>query len=134
MATLPEEEPENIEDYYSGLPGRPKLLARSNPEPWVRPRSLAWEAREGGDPKAVFVVTHHPLREKLDQGLRAKILDVLATMTPCKWISVDYVRMGYDKDVERNNPVIALVTVEEDQLSKVEAKRVVDAIAEECRT
>lgn len=39
-------------------------------------------------------------------------------------------RIGYDKEVESNNPIVVLITVEGDKLSKAEAKRVVEARAE----
>ena len=83
--------------------------------------------------KTVFVVTHHPLREKLDAGLRDTIIGILATMNPHKWISVDYLRIGYEKGVAQNNPVVTLITVDKDQVPLAEAQRVVDAIAEECK-
>jgi hypothetical protein len=65
-------------------------------------------------------------------GLRDNIRRVLATMSPCRWISVDYLRIGYD-EVEQNNPVVILVTVEKDQVPRAEAQRVVDALSEECK-
>jgi hypothetical protein len=54
-------------------------------------------------------------------------------MSPCRWISVDYLRIGYDDNVEQNNPVVVLVTVEEGQVPRAEAQRIVDALAQECR-
>jgi hypothetical protein len=122
----------DFEGYYYGLPGQPKLLARSNPEPWIAP---SFEVTAGHSPptKALFVVTHHPLREKLDAGLRDKIRSVLATMSPCRWISVDYLRIGYDRNVAQNNPVVVVITVEKDQVPPAEAQRIVNDIAEECR-
>jgi hypothetical protein len=61
-------------------------------------------------------VRGHPLGNILAHGLREKILDILATMNPCEWFAVDYVRIGYDKAAEQNNPVVVLVTVQEGKL------------------
>lgn len=54
-------------------------------------------------------------------------------MRPCAWVSVHYVRLGYDNEVETNNPVVALITVEENRVSSTEGQRIVDAVTEECR-
>jgi hypothetical protein len=53
-----------------------------------------------------FLVRRHILRERLEHSLRDKILQVLATMNPCRWISVDYIQLRYDRLVEKNNPVV----------------------------
>lgn len=132
MATNPAADPTAFEGYYYGLPGCPKLLARSNPQPWMAP-SFEVTANSSPRTKTVFVVTHHSLREKLDAGLRDTILGILATMNPRKWISVDYLRIGYEKGVAQNNPVVTLITVDKDEVPLAEAQRVVDAIAEECK-
>lgn len=124
-----------FEDYYFGLRGNPTLLARSSTSPWTLP----WDQESllttypKRDPKAIFALSHdHPLRSALDEGLRQTIRDVLMGMDPPKWISVDYIRLGYDKIDEKKNPVVAFVTVEENQISIVEAQRVVTALALEC--
>lgn len=139
MSILTNPGPVAFEGYYYGLVDvyyTPKLLARSNPASWAIPKVLDPCGYEGiycRDKKTVFVVTHHPLRDKLDQGLRDKILSVLSTMSPPRWISVDYLRLGYDKEVPKNNPVVVLITVEEDQVSRPEAQRIVDTLFEECK-
>ena len=110
------------------------LLARSSNEPWVWPKVSP-------DPDSRFTRTHaekrygvvrnHPLRKKLDDGLRTSIHKVLSTMTPREWISVDYIRMGYEANFQ-DNPVVIWVTVEEGQVGYTEAKRVADEIKVEC--
>ena len=133
MAANPTGDPTAFDDYYYGIGRRLKLLARSNPEPWQIPLVPGYWGGPSPDTKTIFVVTHHPLRQKLDAGLRDTILGILATINPRKWISVDYLRIGYDKNTVQNNPVVALITVEKDQVPLAEAQRVVDAIAEECK-
>jgi hypothetical protein len=133
MAANTTGDPTAFDDYYYGIGRLLKLLARSNPEPWQIPLVPGYWGGPSPDTKTIFVVTHHPLRQKLDAGLRDTILGILATMKPRKWISVDYLRIGYDKNVAQNNPVVALITVEKDQVPLAEAQRVVDAIAEECK-
>lgn len=124
------------DNYYYGLPNNPKLLARSNPEPWEPLPS--YQSKFDGtfeiQPKILFFLVErcHPLRERLKGGLRSKIRAVLATMEPLKWISVDYLRVGYKK-VEKDNPVVILVTVEKDVITAEEAKRIADALCAECR-
>ena len=126
----------DISYYYAGLPGRPKLLARSSNEPWVRP--LVKIAPGPATPfshqyarKEVHPTLGHPLREKLDGGLRTSIHEILSTMRPAETISVDFVRIGYE-EVVRDNPVIIWVTVEKDKVGHTEAKRIADAIKLEC--
>jgi hypothetical protein len=47
-------------------------------------------------------------------------------MNLSKWISMDFFRVGYHKkEAEQKNPVVVLVTVEEGQVARVEAQRVV---------
>ena len=136
MATNPATNPDAFEDYYWGLRGNPRLLARSSSQPWTLPTTeeIGFDGNFERIRKLISVVgCRHPLRKELDQALRQNIRQVLASMQPCRWISVDYVRLGYDHEAEVNNPVIAWVTVEEDQVPLVEAQRIVDALAQECR-
>lgn len=132
MATNPAADPAAFKSYYWGLcfSHSPKLLARSNTSPWTSPLMdhFFWH-----DMKKVFVVTHHPLREKLANGLRDRIRNVLAQLKIGTWISVNYLRIGYDGRVWKNNPVTVLVTVVKDQVSYAEAQWVVDNLVEECR-
>lgn len=126
-----------LDHYYWGLGSRrgPKLLARSSRTPWkLQERTDPIDCTfVNVVPKLAFVVAaHHPLREKLATGLRDNIRDVLSIMKPCKWITVDYLRLGYD-EVQENNPVVVAVTVEEDQVPPAEAQRIVDALSVELR-
>lgn len=52
-------------------------------------------------------------------------------MQPQKWISVNYLRLGYEED-DSKNPVVIWITVEKDQVDPVEAQRVSDLIHREC--
>jgi hypothetical protein len=84
MAT-PAEDPAAYENYYYGLRGTPTLLARSNKSPWVRPEELLDDGYHSGLDwvrKEAYVITRHPIRQKLDSGLRDNIRRVLATMSP----------------------------------------------------
>jgi hypothetical protein len=117
-------------NYYSGPLHNAKLLARSSTEPWEAP--MISGPCGGPAPKGVYVVEGcHPLKQKLQGGLRENIRGVLATMNPCVWSTVDYLRLGYDEEVEKNNPVVAFITVDKDRLSHVEAQRIVDTISAE---
>ena len=122
--------------YYVNFPGSPKLVARSSNEPWVRPwvpvedDGVATPFSRERAIKWVSTVGIHPLRRKLEAGLRDSVLQILSALKP-KWISVDYVRIGYEK-VDKDNPVVILITVEKDQIAYDEGKRVVDEIKAEC--
>lgn len=123
-------------DYYHGLYENPKLLTRSNPAPWTISHiteSSGYQRGPSRDTKIMYSVKNHPLHDKLAQGLRERILDILATMDPCEWFAVDYVRIGYDKASEQNNPPVVLVTVQEDKVARAEGQRIVNALSEECR-
>lgn len=125
----------SFDNYYWGLPGNPKLLARSNPDQWKQPATYQHEWDQGFSViprKLVFIVgDNHPLGAKLENGLRNSINKVLATMNPLKWISVDYLRIGYN-EVEEKNPVVVRVTVEEGQIAMEEAQRISNALLKEC--
>lgn len=125
-------EHQDYSGYYWGLPGNPRLLARSSRAPWERPPNDRSTRFEISPHKLVFVIEKHPLQAKLLNGLRDKIRAVLATMSPCKWIAVDYLRIGYE-EVEDKNPVAVLVTVEKDTISPEEALRIADGISDECK-
>jgi hypothetical protein len=116
-----------FEDYYYGLPGRPKLLARSNTSPWTLPQINGKAVR-----KSSWPIGRHPIENKLEEGLRSDIMDILSTMNPKKWISVDCLRLGYNREMVSKNPVVILITVEEDQVSPDEARRIVGLIHQQC--
>jgi hypothetical protein len=129
--------PPDWTEYYAGFPGNPKLLARSSRATWTQPtgsyNTLTFPP-PGPARKLSFVITGHSahsLSQKLDNGLRDSILAILDTMSPKKWISVDYLRIGYDEEAV-NNPVVVLITVEKDIVSPTEAQRIVDEIHREC--
>lgn len=120
-----------FEHYYTGALCNAKLVARSSTAPW----KAEWAGGTWSGPvgKNVGVVEpSHPLCQRLDEGLNDNILGVLATMRPCAWISVHYVRLGYD-EAEENNPVVVLIAVEQNRVSSTEGQRIVDTVSEECR-
>lgn len=124
---------QDFQNYYSGLPGNPKLLARSSRNVWTRPSipdPYGTESRESAS-KLHFVVTNHPLKSKLEDGLRGSIRKVLRSMNPVTWIAVDYVRLGYEEEAV-NNPVVILVTAEKDETTPLEAQKTVDLVYLEC--
>jgi hypothetical protein len=125
------EDSQDFSDYYAGLLGNPRLLARSSRTAWIRPK-ISDEDGVRDAYKVVSVVKNHPLAAKLQSGLRNRILAVMSTMTPRVWISIDYVRIGYDEENESNNPVVIFITVEKNNLPSTEAQRVVDEIYREC--
>ena len=118
--------------YYTDLRGRPKLIARSSNEPWMRPLASpsSYSPWNGYAEKHVFTVGIHPLRRKLEAGLRDSIRRILSILGG-KCISVDYVRIGYEK-LDKDNPVVILITVEKDQITYDEGKRVVDEVKAQC--
>jgi hypothetical protein len=129
----------SIDFYYAGVPGNPRLIARSDTSPWRRPfyrtvpsynHSLSIDEQHLGQ-KKWFIIKEHPIKEKLESGLRQAILNVLTMSVRAHWISLDFLRLGYsDKDTE--NPVVIWITVEEDKVSIEDAQRVVNLIYQRC--
>jgi hypothetical protein len=129
----PAEDPEAYKSYYYGLPGMPPLLARSSTSPWKQPTEELDDGFNDG-PTWIRKMWYYPIRLLPQDGdLRDNIRRVFGTMSPCRWISVDYNRLGYDSIVVKNNPVVILVTVEAHQVPRGEAQRIVDCLADECR-
>ncbi|KAF8853305.1 hypothetical protein BDZ45DRAFT_729610 [Acephala macrosclerotiorum] len=123
---------EDIE-YYAGLTGNLKLLARGTkpksqrpmiPDPYGNPGVVP-------APKNAYVVGGHPIAEKLETGLRQEMKDILEAMNPSRWISIDFLRLGYS-EIEKENPVIVFVTVQEGEISQEEGKRVVQELEAAC--
>jgi hypothetical protein len=59
-------------------------------------------------------------------------MDILSTINPKNWISVDCLRLGYNREMVSKHPVVILITVEEDQVSPDEARRIVGLIHQQC--
>lgn len=119
-------------NYYQSLPGNPRLVARGD-KPIQQGHTEVDESGNVVDAeKKIFVLKHnHPLAVKLKTGLRATIKEILATMNPNKWISVDYLRIGYS-ETEDENPVVILVTVEEGFITEIEGKRISRELEKAC--
>jgi hypothetical protein len=132
-ATTPTPSQKNMEEYdaeyYQGLPGNPQLLARGTKQLPIE--EDPYGNLEYASKKAFAVEVKHDLAVKLNEGLRATIREILGTMNPNKWISTDFLRIGYSPKAT-DNPVIILVTVEQGSIDKVEAKRIVEELEAAC--
>ncbi|KAJ4323453.1 hypothetical protein N0V84_004325 [Fusarium piperis] len=101
---------EEQEEYYYGLPSRPKLVARSSTAPWS-PQYDRWPIS-----KCLYVVGEHAIAElwnDADSSLRRQILQVVKKVD---WTAIDVLRVGYAHDNERtgerfSRPVTVLISV-----------------------
>jgi hypothetical protein len=128
----------NRHPYYYGLTPnyqRPTLLARSSGVQWPPPFTPeprdTWTGLYEKKRCSVITASSHPLSQKLREGLRGRIEEALMSMRPVCWISVDYVRLGYEVEDEKNT-VTVVVTVERGILEVQEAERIVAELKEEC--
>ncbi|CZR61607.1 uncharacterized protein PAC_11504 [Phialocephala subalpina] len=123
------------QNYYAGrLLRNARLVAQGNKLVLSPPTLLDPYGAEGRIPaskKAFAQLVGHPIAQKLEHGLRVQILQILVSINPNKWISLDFLSIGYD-EVAKNNPVVILVSVEKDQVSLREGKRIVGLIERAC--
>ncbi|CZR63012.1 uncharacterized protein PAC_12909 [Phialocephala subalpina] len=120
-------------EYYAGLSGNLKLLARGNKPKQQRPMISDPYGNPGvvPAPKNAYIVGKHIISEKLKNGLRKEMVDILEAMKPADWISFDFLRLGYSK-VEKENPVVVFVTVNYGEISREEGQRVVRELEDAC--
>lgn len=106
---------EEVRCYYIGLPGKPRLVARSSTEPWRHQISYGgWNIGKTLDP-----VNQHPIVALWNDSagpLRQEFLEAL-DLNGIRWVAVDILRLGYQRvigtlDEMPLNPVTALVSVE----------------------
>ena len=104
MASLPSLEERQF--YYSGLRGRPLLVARSSVEPWTRRFE---DFHQVG--KAVHPVGKHAIVELWSEKLIPQLREKLANFA---WQSLDLVRIGYhssNTEPPTDFPVILWISV-----------------------
>ncbi|KAF4955235.1 hypothetical protein FSARC_11908 [Fusarium sarcochroum] len=91
---------EEVAGYYGGVPGRPRLVARSNAatEPWSM-KSNTFEP-----------IGQHPLVLLWNGSTGPLWRDILKALEETEWITIDIFRIGYES---KGNPVKLLVTVEQ---------------------
>ena len=95
-------EPETSQ-YFYGLAGLPKLIARSSLDPYVPRVESAFPIK-----KSLFNIGPNPFINIYEQTpLRKLILDALINIS---WYKIDFVRLGYSR-IARENPVVILITV-----------------------
>lgn len=113
--------------YYHGIPSRPKLVARSSPEPWVLVQS-EWS---GPRRKAMYAVGDHPIvaiwNDDASTSLRAQVIDLLSKRD-VNWHAIDVLRIGY-REAPNDAPVVVFISVERDSLTWERGH----AVAVQCR-
>jgi hypothetical protein len=107
---------EEVNFYFYGLAGEPKLLARSSNDLFQRKYDGTFAI-----PKMVFNVGKHPIVGLYNLGPRAEIRNVIQSV---KWIKVDIVRIGYANSAAQN-PVVVLVTVDRGTVPFLKAQEAV---------
>ncbi|KAI8712048.1 hypothetical protein NCS52_01470000 [Fusarium sp. LHS14.1] len=104
---------EEVRCYYVGLPGKPRLVARSSTEPWS-PQTDFGHTRG----KTLDSVGQHPIVAVWNDTagpLRRKVLETLE-LENIQWVAIDILRLGYQNvrgilDETPLNPVTVLVSV-----------------------
>lgn len=82
--------------------------------------------------RLVYAQFHKIQTDYTNTGLRSTIKKALQQLkNPSVWISVDFLRVGYSENAEEN-PVVILITVEENTASKNEGGKVIKTLEEAC--
>jgi hypothetical protein len=111
FAARTQENEKDIAYYYEGFRGLPKLLARTNKEPFVR----RWEFGFPVD-KMILNIGQHPLVNEIESGIWDSILSILRGV---KWLHIDVIRIGYSP--EDSTPVL-LISVAPGSISEQDAE------------
>ncbi|RSL74978.1 hypothetical protein CEP51_011297 [Fusarium floridanum] len=106
---------EEARGYYVGLPGKPRLVARSSSDmdPWTGPQTdLGWTLGKTLDP-----VGQHPIVALWNDSAGPLRRDILDALENIQWVAIDILRLGYQRvkdtmDESPINPVTVLVSVE----------------------
>jgi len=121
-------DPNSLEYYYGCIPGCPKLLARSDTSPWEPP---LYNDIDGSGGQKWGSVGKHPIKEKLEGGLRQALLDILTSHICQYWISLDFLRFGFS-DTNSQNPVVVWITVQKDKVDIEKAQHIVNLLHQCC--
>ncbi|WAO96787.1 Hypothetical protein NCS54_01447200 [Fusarium falciforme] len=103
---------EEVKCYYVGLPGKPKLVARSSSDPWTGPQiDFGWTRGKTLDP-----VGQHPIVAIWNNSAGPLRRDILEALKSTQWVAIDILRLGYQNvkgtlDESPINPVTVLVSV-----------------------
>ncbi|KAJ9158325.1 hypothetical protein NKR19_g3438 [Coniochaeta hoffmannii] len=97
--------PEEVANYYLGLPSRPCLVARADylDNPWEMQREDEHDVL-----KHIYPVARHPILSKLEEDVW--VLELTAVLHPLHWNSLDLVRIG-DGEKPSDNPVVIWLAV-----------------------
>ncbi|KAJ3459783.1 hypothetical protein MRS44_015856 [Fusarium solani] len=104
---------EEVKCYYVGLPGKPRLVARSSSDPWTGPQTdLGWTRGKTLDP----VDQQHPIVALWNDSAGPLRRDFLEALDRIQWLAIDILRLGYQNvrgtlDESPINPVTVLVSV-----------------------
>ncbi|EEU41586.1 uncharacterized protein NECHADRAFT_87804 [Fusarium vanettenii 77-13-4] len=104
---------EEVRCYYVGLPGKPRLVARSSSDSWTGPQTdLGWTRGKTLDP----VDPQHPIVALWNDSAGRLRQDFLEALDRIQWVAIDILRLGYQNvrgtlDETPLNPVTVLVSV-----------------------
>jgi len=116
-------------NYFGGLAGNPKLVARTSTEPYPPPNLHlrgAWPSPHYDElrsvQKMIFNIGQHPIVQVFNQGPRAEIL---STLHGLPWYRMDVLRIGYYY-AAGENPVVVLITVKPGEVKCLRGQHVVE--------
>ncbi|RYP70133.1 hypothetical protein DL771_005645 [Monosporascus sp. 5C6A] len=111
-----EPSPEERDEYYYGLAGKPKLVARTSCDTWAKPQhEEGWDQKLCQTRKWYAAINDHYIVRKWSKAL---CVQVARALEDCHWTYFFPIRIGLKgRRFPYNCPVILLIAVEEDTLS-----------------
>jgi hypothetical protein len=108
--------------YYSSLPSRPCLVARSSGVRW----RITHPTFVSGEDKAIRNVGKHPIVDCWNAQLQRQIVEALGST---RWTSIDVVRIGVEENAKNNQalPVVLWIGVPHGSLTWREGMDIVNA-------
>jgi hypothetical protein len=108
--------------YYSSLPSRPRLVARSSGVRW----RITHPTFVSGEDKAIRNVGRHPIVDCWNAQLQRQIVEALGST---RWTSIDVVRIGMEENAKSNQalPVVLWIGVPNGSLTWREGMDIVNA-------
>ncbi|KAI7781146.1 hypothetical protein LA080_015150 [Diaporthe eres] len=127
MEGLPKPDDEERDEYYFGLAGKPRLVARTSHNRWSRPEKTG--AYTGQIRKRFAAVLKYKQPEIVARWTKDLVLALIKGLDDCRWSYFFPIRIGLEDTLSSELPTVLLVAVERDSLQWEEGV----AIALECR-
>ncbi|KAI1765222.1 hypothetical protein GGR53DRAFT_465567 [Hypoxylon sp. FL1150] len=105
---------EERDEYYLGLAGKPRLVARTSQDEWSLPaRGREWDTRPR---KRYAPVLQYRQPEIVSRWSKDLTLALVRALKDCSWTYFYPIRIGRDDTIPQEYPTILLIAVENDSL------------------